>query len=88
MIHTNITLKEMVIMKQGNTLLESCIESFRGDYDFLSNFYVCMIEYKRVWYQSAEAAFGRNLGFSRGGRTADRVRETYLFGRNLSFSRG
>lgn len=36
---------------------EVCIDSFRGDYDFLSNFYACMIEYKGVWYQSAEAAF-------------------------------
>lgn len=36
---------------------EACIDSFRGDYEFLSNFYVCMIEYKGVWYQSAEAAF-------------------------------
>lgn len=41
---------------------QSFIESFRGDCDFLSNFYVCMIEYKGVWYQSAEAAFDVGCG--------------------------
>lgn len=44
-------------MKQGNTLTEACIDSFREDYDFLSNFYACTIEYQGIWYQSAEAAF-------------------------------
>lgn len=36
---------------------ESDIFSFRDDYDFLSNFYPCRIEYQGIWYQNAEAAF-------------------------------
>lgn len=44
-------------MKQKNGPTESGINAFRGDYDFLSNFYPCQIEYDGIWYQNAEAAF-------------------------------
>lgn len=33
------------------------IDSFRGDYDFLSNFYSCPVEYDGLTYQNTEAAF-------------------------------
>lgn len=36
---------------------ESAINVFRDEYDFLSNFYPCQIEYQGLWYQNAEAAF-------------------------------
>jgi predicted NAD-dependent protein-ADP-ribosyltransferase YbiA (DUF1768 family) len=45
------------------------IESFRGPYDFLSNFYSCKIVYKGITYNNAEAAYqaqkcpGRALEF-------------------------
>lgn len=38
-------------------MLKMDITSFRGDYDFLSNFYETTIEYKGLHYQNAEAAF-------------------------------
>lgn len=43
-------------MKTGK-ILESVIYAFRDEYDFLSNFYSCQIEYQGLWYQNAEAAF-------------------------------
>lgn len=33
------------------------ITVFRDEYDFLSNFYPCRVEYKGIRYQNAEAAF-------------------------------
>lgn len=33
------------------------IDSFRGDYDFLSNFYTCDIEYQGLRFTSVEAAY-------------------------------
>ena len=40
--------------KENNQIL---INSFRGKYFFLSNFYPCQINYKGKTYQSTEAAF-------------------------------
>ena len=36
---------------------ENVIDSFKGEYNFLSNFYHCPIEYKGLTYPNAEAAF-------------------------------
>ena len=33
------------------------IDSFRGEYDYLSNFYSCPVEYDGLTYQNTEAAF-------------------------------
>lgn len=33
------------------------IGSFRGDYDFLSNFYSCPVQYNGLTFKSSEAAF-------------------------------
>lgn len=44
-------------MKQRKTSDGDCIDSFRGDYGFLSNFHACRVEYQGIWYQNAEAAF-------------------------------
>ncbi len=41
--------------KQKN--FENSICEFRNDYDFLSNFYPCQIEYEELFYQNAECAF-------------------------------
>lgn len=35
----------------------SLIDSFDGEYDFLSNFYNCPLRYKGVTYRNSEAAF-------------------------------
>jgi len=39
----------------GNNSTE--IRGFRGDYEFLSNFYPCKIRYMELLFQSVEAAF-------------------------------
>lgn len=44
-------------MKQENRLSEVGINLFRDEYEFLSNFYPCQIEYCGIYYQNAEAAF-------------------------------
>lgn len=41
--------------KQKN--FENSICEFRNNYDFLSNFYPCQIEYEGLFYQNAESAF-------------------------------
>ena len=33
------------------------IDSFRGEYDYLSNFYSCPVEYDGLTYQNTEASF-------------------------------
>jgi len=44
------------------------IDSFRGEHDYLSNFYSCPVEYDGLTYQNTEAAFqaakcvDRNVG--------------------------
>lgn len=37
--------------------LENCINKFRDDYYFLSNFYGCNITYNGITYRNNEAAF-------------------------------
>lgn len=39
------------------TILKNKIDSFRGSYNFLSNFYEALVEYNGIKYQSSEAAF-------------------------------
>ena len=43
------------LLKEGWSKMD--ITSFRGDYDFLSNFYAAPVEYGGLMYQNAEAAF-------------------------------
>jgi ribA/ribD-fused uncharacterized protein len=37
--------------------MTDCINSFEGEYGFLSNFYLCDIRYERSIYKSLEAAY-------------------------------
>lgn len=39
------------------TILKNKIDSFRGPYNFLSNFYEAPVEYDGIKYQNSEAAF-------------------------------
>ena len=37
--------------------MNKVIDSFSGEYDFLSNFYNCPVEYEGITYLNSEAAF-------------------------------
>lgn len=37
--------------------MENEINSFRGEYSWLSNFHPCQIEYEGILYQSTECAY-------------------------------
>lgn len=37
--------------------MKKVINSFRGEYEFLSNFYICDVPYKGLIFRSSEAAF-------------------------------
>lgn len=38
-------------------MVETVIDSFTGEYEFLSNYYPCTVQYKGIEYQSSEAAY-------------------------------
>ena len=44
-------------MDQTTLTGKSVIDSFEGEYDFLSNFYNCPVTYKGITYRNSEAAF-------------------------------
>lgn len=44
-------------MDQTTLTGKSVIDSFDGEYDFLSNFYNCPVTYKGITYRNSEAAF-------------------------------
>ena len=46
-----------ILLREGRLNRNADITSFRGAYDFLSNFYAAPVEYEGLVYQNAEAAF-------------------------------
>ena len=56
--NTDMTIEEtvhmIVSMAENKTF---SIDSFRGKYDFLSNFYGAIVFYDGLWYRNSEAAF-------------------------------
>ena len=44
-------------MSGGILMVEKVIDSFKGEYHFLSNFYQCDFEFEGLNYHTAEAAF-------------------------------
>ena len=52
-----VTKEVWEIMKKNGMIKEACIQRFREEYDFLSNFYGAQVEYQGLYYQNAEAAF-------------------------------
>lgn len=52
-----VTKEVWEIMKKNGMVKEACIDRFREEHDFLSNFYPARVEYQGLIYQNAEAAF-------------------------------
>ena len=53
----DLELAEKQRIEEEKKRLENCINKFRDDYYFLSNFYECNITYNGVTYRNNEAAF-------------------------------
>lgn len=45
------------MLREHQEMAENSIRTFRGEYDFLSNFHAAPLEYGGLFYQNAEAAF-------------------------------
>ncbi|MBU9728623.1 nicotinate (nicotinamide) nucleotide adenylyltransferase [Diplocloster modestus] len=52
-----VTKEVWELMKKNGMVREACIERFREEYDFLSNFYPAQVEYQGLLYENTEAAF-------------------------------
>ena len=52
-----VTEEVWMIMQEYKKTEGYVIDSFRGEYDFLSNFYSAPVEYQGIVYQNTEAAF-------------------------------
>ena len=66
--------------------MNQTIDRFTGEYDFLSNFYPCRVEFEGDWYPSVEHAFQAAKTFDREKRIAAAVaptaRSVKEFGKN------